>query len=400
VIGGGGAGTAVPKQLPLLRRLPLWAPPVVLSAVSLVLLLTVAGDHRGYDLDIYRGALRAWLDGVPLYDYAHPGDSRQLGFTYPPFAALLLVPLAVLPGVAAQLLHAATGAAALVMITYVLGEPVARRRGLSPWYAVALALPVLVLLEPVRDSFGFGQVNLHLAALVVGDLVLLRRGSRWAGAGTGLAAAVKLTPAFLLVHLVVCGRYRAAAVGTTVAAGATALAALVAPSTSRDFWFGALLDTGRVGAADSPSNQALSGLLARAAETQAPPRVLWVVCAVVVAAIGLWRARAADRAGDVTAGFALAGVTGALVSPISWIHHLWWVVPVLAVLLVRCSRRASAAAVALVVVFSASLPDLARVPLEQHRSSVPGFLGESALCLALLAVLALLPVQRGADELT
>ncbi|MDP3712836.1 MAG: hypothetical protein Q8R60_10195 [Mycobacteriales bacterium] len=43
--------------------------------------------------------------------------------------------------------------------------------------------------------------------------------------------------------------------------------------------------------------------------------------------------------------------------------------------------------------FASSLPDLARVPLGEHRSSVWTVLGESALCLALLAVLMLLPYR-------
>lgn len=361
---------------------------LLLWSCAALALLTLADGHGGYDLAIYRGALRSWLDGGALYDYAHPGDSRQLGFTYPPFGALVLAPLALLPDTVASLAHAATGAVALVVVLrVVLGD----RGWYAGWRGVAVALPIALLLEPVRDSFGFGQVNLQLAALVVADVVLLRRGSRWAGVGIGLAAAVKLTPALLLVHLLVCGRRRAALTGAAVAGGATLLAALVAPATSRDFWGSALRDTSRVGAADSPSNQALSGLIARLFERVSPPTLVWLAAVGAVLVIGLWRARAADRAGDDLAGLTLAGVTALLISPISWIHHLWWVIPAVAVLLHARTRRALAAAGCLVVVFASSLPDLARVPLGEHRSSAWTVLGESALCLALLGVLALLP---------
>ncbi len=394
----GGVRTTPPYAVGFQRRRQPLLLPVLLAVVAAGLLVSVAGRHHGYDLEIYRGALRAWMAGTPLYDYAHPGDSRQLGFTYPPFAALVFAPLALVPAWLATGWQALTGAAALVFVVRVLAEPVARRLGFATWYAVAVALPVVVLLEPVRDSFSFGQINLQLAALIVGDVILLQRGSRWAGVGIGLAAAVKLTPAILLLHLLLTGRRRAVVLASGVAAGATLVAAAVAPATSWDFWTRALWDTSRVGAADSPSNQALSGLIARLAEQQRPPVALWLVTVTAVAGFGLWRARRADRRGDLVAGLTLAGVTGLLVSPISWIHHLWWVIPVLAVLAARAGHRSLLAAASLVALFSASLPDLARVPLAAHRSSLWTILGESALCLALLAVLALLPTHATGDR--
>ena len=373
------------------RRTVLVGVPLGLGAVAAVLLLALADGHGGFDLEVYRGAVRAWLDGAPLYDYAHPGSSRRLGFTYPPFAALLLAPLAVLPDALGTAVHLGTGVAALVVVLAVVGERAARAWSLPRWWAVACALPVALLLEPVRDSLGFGQVNLQLAALVVADLVLLRRGSRWAGVGTGLATAVKLTPGLLLVHLWLSGSRRAAVVGAAVAGGATLLAGAVAPQASWDFWTGALHDTSRVGSADSPSNQALSGLLARLLDREEPPLWLWLPAVAVVLAVGLRRAVLAVRAGDDLAGLALAGVTGALVSPITWVHHLWWVLPVLAVLL--AGRRVVAAG-AVAGVFALSLPDAARVPLGEHLSSPWTVLGESALVLVLLAVLVRLPVEE------
>src|SRR5689334_11899259 len=56
--------------------------------------------HGFFDLTIYRGAGRWWLDGRPLYAYIRP-HTISFGFTYPPFALLCLLPLAWLPGTAA-----------------------------------------------------------------------------------------------------------------------------------------------------------------------------------------------------------------------------------------------------------------------------------------------------------
>ena len=48
--------------------------------------------HHTFDLRVYRGAVRWWLDGRPLYDFVRPHTEK--GFTYPPFAVLVLLPLA------------------------------------------------------------------------------------------------------------------------------------------------------------------------------------------------------------------------------------------------------------------------------------------------------------------
>jgi alpha-1,2-mannosyltransferase len=63
---------------------------------------------------------------------------------------------------------------------------------------------VAMVLEPVRSTIGFGQVNLILMGLVALDCLLPR--TRWPrDLLVGLAAAIKLTPAvfvvFFLVHV-------------------------------------------------------------------------------------------------------------------------------------------------------------------------------------------------------
>ncbi|NUR25687.1 MAG: DUF2029 domain-containing protein, partial [Catenulispora sp.] len=45
-----------------------------------------------FDLKIYHGAVAYWADGGSLYDYLDP--DVPLGFTYPPFAALVMLPMA------------------------------------------------------------------------------------------------------------------------------------------------------------------------------------------------------------------------------------------------------------------------------------------------------------------
>ncbi|MGW0150830.1 glycosyltransferase 87 family protein, partial [Streptomyces sp. NPDC003333] len=54
--------------------------------------------HDFFDLKIYMRAMDWWAAGHPLYDYVQPDRVQgALYFTYPPFAALLLRPFALLP---------------------------------------------------------------------------------------------------------------------------------------------------------------------------------------------------------------------------------------------------------------------------------------------------------------
>ncbi len=75
---------------------------------------------------------------------------------------------------------------------------------------VLLAATALGLwLEPVFQTFVFGQVNLALTCLVLWDLSR-PDGARLKGFAIGIAAGIKLTPAIFAVYLLVTGRVKAA----------------------------------------------------------------------------------------------------------------------------------------------------------------------------------------------
>jgi alpha-1,2-mannosyltransferase len=194
-------------------------------------------------------------------------------------------------------------------------------------------VPLVYAMEPVRETIGYGQVNLYLVALVVIDLIALRRGWWWAGVGIGLATAIKLTPGLFVVYLLLTGRRRPTAVALGTFVAGTLVAVAVSPATSQQFWTATLFQTSRVGRLESAANQSLLGLLARLAAPGQPSMPVWLLCAVTVLVAGMWRAVQAFRRGDELTGVTLTGLTTCLVSPISWNHHLYWVVPAVVVLL-------------------------------------------------------------------
>jgi alpha-1,2-mannosyltransferase len=373
--------------------------------------------HHYFDLRVYHGAVEWWLAGDPLYSFLLP--HTRYGFTYPPFAAVVMTPLAAVSEPVAGLLATVASAVIVGVTTWWLVAPVARRAGWSPWYAVGIAIPVIVVSDPVRETIGFGQVNLFIVALVVADVVALRRGGRWAGLGIGLAAAVKLTPAVFVLYLVLTRRWRAAAVAVGACVAATGLAFVVAPNTSLQFWTETVWETSRVGRLDKTSNQSLLGMLARLAAPGAPSRLLWALLVVGVLVVTMRRAVRAYRQGDDLVGITLTGLAGCLVSPISWTHHLYWVVPAAVVLVdvaagarlsdttpwwVRAheravARSAAAAVWAMVAVFWSGLIWYVE-PTNgmHHRKDLWGVLGEDTYGLLMIALMFLLPVRASAPD--
>ena len=304
----------------------------VTAAASSIVFTVVAKPplHGFYDLRVYRGAVLWWVQGEPLYSFAlAPG---MKGFTYPPFAAALLVPLTWLPERLTEILVLLASVGVVLLVTWSTVAPVARRHAVSPWFAVALAVPAVLAMEPIRLTLGEGQLNMFILALVLADVVAWRRGRAWCGVGIGLATALKLTPGLFIVFLALIGRGRAAALATGTALGATLVGFAVDPGASWQYWTSTLWDTSRVGRLGNPWNQSLLGLLAHVSSPGRPDRLLWALLAVGFAVLGLGRAVRVYRRGDDLAAVTLAGLTACLVSPISWVHHLYWVVPALVVL--------------------------------------------------------------------
>ncbi|XUL93051.1 glycosyltransferase 87 family protein [Streptomyces galilaeus] len=354
---------------------------LALATTVTVFTATVPLLRDWFDLRVYYGTVHTWLHhGGRIYDYHVPGTTY--GFTYPPFAAVSMAPMGYLglgPAIAAALV---LNLLALAVVLRILAGPGWRRYG---WFGWALVVCGLALFEPLRDTFSFGQVNLLLLALVLGDGWLLSTGrGRWAGVGIGLAAAIKLTPALFIGLLLVARRWKAAAVATAVALAATGLAALVVPGASKFYWTRAMWDTTRVGRLDYVSNQSLQGVLARLGETGRP---LWATVVLLVLCVWAVRVRRAVVAGDWTAAFALTGLTACLISPITWVHHLVWLLPSFAVL-VRAGHPRIAGA--LYAVMCTSVVWL----WFDDSSGIDGFLGSNTYTWVTLGLLLWLPTGQ------
>ncbi|QSR27240.1 hypothetical protein CFH99_16590 [Nocardioides aromaticivorans] len=273
------------------------------------------------DLRVYELGASA-LFGGDLYGVRfHVAD---LPFTYPPFAAVLMLPLAVLPIWLSALLWAV---ACVVVLAFVV-DLVLRSCGAAPTgLLLPAAVAVALAAEPVWSTFSFGQVNLFLMAAILADV--LRPDRRRAGWLVGVVAGIKLTPLFFVAFLVVIGRRRAAGTAVASFAGTVLVGAVAAPGASWAYWTDVLWDPGRVGGVEYAGNQSVLGILSRLLGHEAPTS-LWLLVAGTTAVVALASAALLWRS-ESPAARPLAACTAAygmlLASPISWDHHWVWLVP-------------------------------------------------------------------------
>jgi alpha-1,2-mannosyltransferase len=386
----------------------------VLGAVVLVtaawhiisaFLVTYPDEIWQVDLQVYREGAYSIVNGRQVYDWLTDAP-QYLPFTYPPFAAVLGTPLLLAPfravgwiwtGVQLALLWFCTGLAFRAFL-----ERAGARRGLLQGIVAGL----LVQLQPMQDSIRYGQVNAVLVALCLADVVRRREGWWPRGSLVGIAAAIKLTPAVFWVHWIVVRQWRVLAASVTAAVVATVVAALYAPSASMAYWTDALLDPARLGPNADTANQSLRGMLMRTGLAEGPLLTLgWALCVLLVAYAGYRLSACLERLGDPVGVVAAMGMLAFLLSPVSWLHHMWWGVPAIGALLGDGRRRARivAAAATFAVLFS-RLPwtgeNLVRSSGWRHAL---GWVDQQAYCWLALAVLAALwwlvarPAERGTE---
>jgi alpha-1,2-mannosyltransferase len=295
--------------------------PVLSAAAAVAAATTLAVGHPQLDLATYLlGGAHAQSDD--LFVVTYPVD--HLGFTYPPFSALLFAPFAHLPVRVCEVAFSWVNLAALFALTAVCLRAVCRMfdRRTIVWWALLLVLP-LALFDPVRQTFLLGQVNIILALMIVADLTMELPVPR--GVLVGLAAAIKLTPLILIPYLFMTRQGRAGTRAVVSFLAAALVAALFNASTSWSYWTHYIRDPQRAGMLSWVGNQGLLGALERMLGHTVTTTTTFAVV-TVAGIIGLVVAAAAFRRSSAVLGLIVVEATESLASPVSWSHHFIWVV--------------------------------------------------------------------------
>jgi alpha-1,2-mannosyltransferase len=341
-------------------------PPFVVALLILPFIISY-GTLRPWhpstiDLEVYVYAVRDMLAGKDIFATTTP--FWNLFFIYPPIAAVLMTPLAFGPYVLWQVLWTAA-------LVWAQQSVMKRCRAPRGWKLGLLGIAVIVAMEPIRTTLGYGQVNTILMALVVVDL-LPDRTDRWKrfpqGVLTGLAASIKLTPGLFVVFDFVIGKKKTALWAIVGFFAFTAIGAIFLPHQSLTFWTGLAGGDTRTAGPIYAGNQSLLGVFFRLAGGGGTTLTLiGLGVAGIVALIGAIVAAQWWRSGQKVFAVAIVGMCTCLASPLSWTHHYVWVLPLaMAVMVDRLPRWVRVWGGAWVVWISVCLP-LAVLPYAGGR---------------------------------
>ncbi|HEY2240557.1 MAG TPA: glycosyltransferase 87 family protein [Streptosporangiaceae bacterium] len=333
-----------------------------------------------WDVNVY------WWGGTrALHDATLYAAHEPRSFTYPPFAAALFGLAGGAPEIVLKVSMVVLSLASLGWLAWLS----IREAGWLPRPEWTVAVTTLaLLLQPVMYTLHLGEVNLILAALIAADLLRRHDGAWWQGIATGVAAGVKLTPLIFVAYLLVTRRPRAAAAATLTFAGTVAAGFVLLPGQSHLFWLrGVFLDQRRIGNNFNPANQSLAGMMARLGGGLPAVRPEWIAAALLTGAGGLAVAALLHRRGQRLAGLACCGLTGVLVSPISWTHHWVWLVPLLVALAAAAWRRRSLILSLATVALFAAFANLDPMPWPGPHPSLLRTLAGNLYVLCGLAVL-------------
>lgn len=302
---------------------------------------------RLLDVEVYRQGAQLWLHDQGLYSATDlPID---LPFLYPPLAAVLFSPLTSLDAGAAGTWLTVLSFVALLAVAVLIARRMPARLG--PWpILAAVFVAVAMQLEPVQQTFGFGQINLILMALVMADCLIDAR--RWPrGVLLGLAAAIKLTPLVFLLYLLLRCDVRAAITTAGTFAVCAALGWLAAPRDSLAYWTDVVFHTAERVGSDYVGNQSVYAILARANVSDLGVTIMWAIASVGIIAAGSLAMWCAIRRNQHLTAIAICGVLALLVSPVSWNHHWVWVLPAFAAALATTTWRTIVPTIAAVAVY-------------------------------------------------
>lgn len=239
-----------------------------------------------FDVYVYWNALNNWFSGNSLYNWYALPDYKMYPFTYPPFGAWALSPLTWFDYETAARLMIMAIALQTALIVALIGRSLGWSWGsafaIAPWAAIL----VQQCLEPFNQSVGFAQVNTAMMALVMIDVAAP---PSWKGRGvaSGLAAAIKLTPAIAVLIFLLRRQWRSAITMVTTSVAVTLLGCIISKDESASFFIYAMWDPQRAGDPYYTSNQNLKGFVSRALPENAWS-ITWAIAVVLALVAAVW----------------------------------------------------------------------------------------------------------------
>ncbi|MGO2548847.1 glycosyltransferase family 87 protein [Corynebacterium casei] len=306
------------------------------------------------DMVIYREGVKAFMAGGEVYSVPMMAGDIALPFIYPPFGALVMVPLA-----GDWFSHAMAGDIMIVLSNLLIGLVVLllafalNRQRSNPFVSsdviatASLIWGIVLIFEPVRLNNGFAQINIIIMVLVALDLIPRKR-LKWLPQGwlIGVAAAIKITPLAMLLYFLVRKEIKPIITAAISAIIATLIAAAVRWDVAWEYFSVKLLSMGTGGdfgvQTAYQSNSSIKGAIERLYTSQEGmeaastiTNIIWLCLAIITVVLGGWLMVALMKRGLNIEAWMINAFIMLLISPVSWSHHWVWVAIAIPVLLYR-----------------------------------------------------------------
>lgn len=321
-----------------------------LAAIGLIFRQTLITDFP-VDMIIYRAGVREFLTGGEMYSQPMFAGDLALPFIYPPFGALVLTPLSIFDWMgddrAGNIMIILSGLLLALCLYLVLRTLFKEAQHTELLTATAVTWPLALLIEPIWLNAAFSQINVVLMTLVVLDLMPRKRRFLPQGWLIGVAAAIKIAPAAMLLYFLLRKDFKAilAAIGSAIVV--TLIAAAVRWDATWEYFSVVLLGMGTTNefGVDSTytSNSSLKGMLMRFFDTREAMEnngtalnLIWLTLVVLVIAAGAALMLLLIKRGLHTDAVLVNAVVMLLISPVSWSHHWVWLALLLPVAMWRC----------------------------------------------------------------
>ncbi|WP_096460119.1 glycosyltransferase family 87 protein [Corynebacterium suranareeae] len=289
------------------------------------------------DAAVYREGARALVEGRSLYAQPFDMGDISLPFIYPPIGAILFAPWGYFDFLTVELvgnLMVVSSSLLLLLCLYLVTNAVLEGRDrLLAFTIAAISWPIMLFAEPVLLNADLGQINILIMALVVFDLLPIKRRIP-RGVLIGLAASIKITPLAMLLYFLVKKDFRGIINAVISLCAFTAIGAVLAWENTKEFFTTTLLNLNADGESGVDttfqSNSSLQAMLYRwwtskaDAEASSIPSILWIVLSVIaICAVAYLMKQLFVRGLNVEAVMVNAMLM-LLISPISWSHHWVW----------------------------------------------------------------------------
>ncbi len=306
------------------------------------------------DMIIYREGVKAFMAGDEVYSVPMMAGDIALPFLYPPFGALVMVPLAgdwfsdAMAGDIVIILSNLLIGLIVLLLAFALNKQRVTRFASSDVISVAsLIWGIVLIFEPVRLNNGFAQINIILMALVALDLIPRKR-LKWLPQGwlIGVAAAIKITPLAMLLYFLVRKELKPIITAGISAIVATTIAAAVRWDVTWEYFTVNLMSMGSGGEIGVQtayqSNSSIKGFLERLYTSQESMEtasmittIIWFCLAIITVVLGGWLMIALMKRGLNIEAFIINAFIMLLISPVSWSHHWVWLTIAIPVLFYR-----------------------------------------------------------------